>query len=105
MGGNIANKILEWKKLTSDREILGIVEGLKIEFINPPSVDNIPVQYGTSFEEHQILEREIQKLISQRVIVPCDRESGQVTSPIFLREKSDKSQHLILNLKSLNKGL
>ena len=78
---------------------------MKLEFVNSPPVENKPVQYVTNPKEKVIIAEEIAKLLSQKVIVPCEHEEGQVTSPIFLREKSDNSHRLILNLKSLNKDI
>ena len=105
MGGSIANKILEWEKLTSDPDILSTVKGLKIEFVDIAPSNSSKVEYVTNSEGKTFIKQEIKKLIDQKVIVRCESEQGQVTSPIFLREKSDNSHRLILNLKSLNKDV
>ena len=105
MGGHIVSKIIEWEKLTSDHEILSTVRGLKIDFANIPTPRSNTIEYVTTFEEKTYIHQEINKLLKQKVVTRCEPECGQVTSPIFLREKSDKSHRLILNLKSLNEDV
>ena len=48
------------------------------------------------------IQTEIEKLISLGVIVESNHEKGEVVSPIFVREKSDGSYRIILNLKKFN---
>lgn len=59
------------------------------------------------FSEAQllILDSEISKLLSKRVIVPTEHEPGEYISPIFLRDKKDGNFRMILNLKKLNKEM
>ena len=48
---------------------------------------------------------EVNKLLEKGVVVECEHEPVEYISPIFLREKTDGTQRLILNLKHLNKYL
>ena len=84
---------------------MSTVIGLKIEFVDIPPSHSNSVEYVTNLKEKMVITHEINKLLSQNVIVKCEPEKGQVTSPIFLREKSDNTHRLILNLKSLNKDV
>ena len=47
----------------------------------------------------------VNKLLKKGVAVECEHEPVKYISPIFLREKTDGIQRLILNLKNLNKYL
>ena len=105
VAGGICKKILEWKKLTSDKEILSNVEGLRINFENLPRSNKQPLQYSFLGDERNKVNVEVQKLLEQKVIKLSQHERGQVTSPIFIREKADGTSRLILNLKELNKDV
>lgn len=92
------------RKLTSDKSILDIVLNCHIEFI-----DNPPVQNGTPyqriFDKNQIniLEKEINNLLSIGVIKQVAFDEHQYISPIFTVPKKDKNEYrMILNLKELN---
>ena len=51
------------------------------------------------------IQDEVNKLLEKGVAVECEHEPAEYISPIFLREKTDGTQRLILNLKHLNKYL
>ena len=51
------------------------------------------------------IQDEVNKLLEKGVVVECEHEPVEYISPIFLREKTDGTQRLILNLKHLNKYL
>ena len=52
--------------------------------------------------ETPIVAQLLHKLDKKGVIIPSPREVGEIISPIFLRENSDGSHRLILNLKKAN---
>ena len=94
-----------WKKLTSDKEILQTVLGLKLEFLGDP-----PVKYNSyipqfSKQDESATDLVIQKLLAKGVITKCEHETGEYTSPIFIKQKPDGSCRLILNLKDLNEDM
>ena len=94
-----------WKKLTSDKEILQSVLGLKLEFLGDP-----PVKYNSyipqfSKQVESATDLVIQKLLAKGVITKCGHETGEYTSPIFIKQKPDGSCRLILNLKDLNEDM
>ena len=86
-----------WKKLTSDKEILQAVLGLKLEFLGDPPVKSYIPQFSKQVESATNLE--IQKLLVKDVITKCEHETGEYTS---IKPKPDGSCRLILNLKNLN---
>ena len=99
--GYIKQNIERWKDLTSDREVLSTVMGLKIEFKSVP-IQNQLHTTRLAANEMSIIDLEIQNLISKNVIEPTGRTTGDIISGIFLRDKKDGGHRLILNLKSLN---
>jgi hypothetical protein len=101
-GGRLAHFYDEWAKITSDREILDIVSGQRIEF------DTRPLQYCPRSQsnyteaEQAVIRSEIVKLLQKSVIVHTQHEPGEFVSPIFVRPKKDGTSRMILNLKDLN---
>ena len=100
--GRISQCIDEWRKITSDPEILDVVSGYTIELMEgpPPHINQSNYEL-TSFDE-KIVDLEISKLVAKKVIVPSCHERGEVISPIFVCPKKDGSHRMILNLKRLN---
>ena len=90
-----------WSRLTSDKEILSTVSGMEIEFDSPPCQHYLP-QSVRSDSDAQVIDLEIAKLLSKRVIEPTGQSHGEIISDIFLRNKKDGSYGMILNLKKLN---
>ena len=56
-------------------------------------------------KNQSFIQEEVNKLLKKGVAVECEHEPVEYISLIFLREKTDGTQRLILNLKSLNKHL
>lgn len=101
--GNIKHCFPMWKALTSDREILEMVSGLPIEFLDDV-VPEFAMPYERPFNSVQdsFISNEISTLLKKGVLLVVPHEPGEVISPIFLTDKSDGSFRLILNLKRLN---
>ncbi len=101
IGGCIRSKIDEWRKLTSDHEILDTVNGMSINLIG--ALPNLArIQYPFRVEEHEFVCKEIQRLLDLQIIRQSQHEEGEFISPIFIVPKSDGDFRLILNLKKLN---
>lgn len=73
---------------------------MAIEFDSPPCQHYLP-QSVRSVLDTQVIDLEIAKLLSKRVIEPTGHSHGEITSDIFLRNKKDGSYRMILNLKKL----
>ena len=99
--GQLAHKLCEWRKITSDSEVLQTVCREEIEFDNIPHQVKAPINKFSKAGQ-LAAEQEIQKLLSKGIIVTSSHEPGEFISPIFLRPKPDGSHRLILNLKELN---
>ena len=89
-----------------DREILGSMPGLSLEF----SDNKLPHYYKGlemrfSSKEELFLADEIKNLPQKGVIKKSQHEEGEFISPIFFVPKSDDSFRMILNLKRLNENM
>ena len=100
--GQFNTKLNNWKRMTSDPEVLETVKGLKIKSDGNPMTCSQKEQRYFSENENCAVDEEIEKLLKKKVIQKSFPEAGQVVSPIFMREKKDGSHRMILNLKDLN---
>ena len=104
--GCIKNHFSEWASYTMDKEILGSVSGLSLEF----SDNKLPhyhkgMEMRFSSKEELFLADEIKNLQQKGVIKESQHEEGEFISPIFLVPKSEDSFRMILNLKRLNENM
>ena len=104
--GCIKNHFREWTNYTMDKEILGSVSGLSLEF----SDNKLPhyhkgMEMRFSSKEELFLADEIKNLLRKGVIKESQHEEGEFISPIFLVPKSEGSFRMILNLKRLNENM
>ena len=102
--GNVRHHYKEWRSLTSDKNILGIVRnGLKLNFQNDP-LGKAAFEYSHAEAEFNIIDDEVDKLLSKCVITnTITDEEGEYFSNLFTRPKKDGTYRTILNLKFLNK--
>ena len=100
--GQISNNFAQWQALTSDSEVLNMVQGLKIELSMKPVQQ--PPHWTSRFSpgEKITIHAEIIKLLAKRIIKVSKHEQGEYISPIFVSPKKDGSFRMILNLKKLN---
>ena len=103
--GKLKHYSHKWEELTSDKEILQTVSGLKLEFLGDPPVKHNSYIPQFSKEDESAVDLEIKKLLAKGVIKKCEHETGEYISPIFIRQKLDGSCRLILNLKNLNEDM
>ena len=96
--GQVANHLVHWTKITSDKEILSNVSGGSIELTDTPIQHSFNVR---KFQPHEypIMDGEIAKLLVKGVTTKvANAAPGQIVSSIFLHPKKDGSHSLILNL-------
>ena len=60
------------------------------------------LEYRFNTLQQEIISGEINKLLNLKVITVTERQTQQVISPIFLREKKNGDFRLVLNLERLN---
>ena len=102
LAGRLRYFTQNWRKLTNDSNILSIVEGLKLEFLEEPKQNSPPFVAKMTSEKKQLMEQEIQDMLRKGAITPVKPRRDQFLSSVFLREKKDGSQRPIINLKCLN---
>lgn len=100
--GRLQQYVEQWKCITSDVYILGIVSGFKIPFINPPVQKKEPSPIKFTLAEISHIDDEISKLLFTGAIKITQDEIGQFISSIFVVPKSSGGARLVINLKHLN---
>ena len=101
VAGNITHHLSEWRSITSDPSILGIVSGYRIDFERLPYQTYVPCIKFSKGDEH-IIAVEVQKRLDKGVLSKTTHCNGEFISSVFTRPKKDGSHRLILNLKNLN---
>ena len=91
-----------WRKLTSDKYILDIVENGLILNFTTDAPSKVAFEYKRSQNETHVIDEEVYKLLSKRVISATNVNAGDYFSSLFTRLKKDGSYRTILNLKFLN---
>lgn len=103
--GSISKNFENWKALTSDAHILGIVKyGLPLRLSSPPT-PNKPFRYNHNKDDSKLINEEITALLKKGAIQLSEITTEDYFSPIFVRVNTDGTSRLLLNLKTLNKGV
>ena len=107
IAGRLANYIDYWRTLTSDPNILDMVSGCHLEFVDntPPVQTKPPWPLPFNDRETEIVDTELDKLLAKGVVAPAEHCDGEFISNIFLRKKRDGSFRTILNLKDFNHSI
>ena len=101
--GQLSEHFQEWVQLTSDPEILRIVQGDIILFESEPPQRQTVRQCNVVGETKALMQKELLGLIEKRIIIQTEHEEGEFLSPIFPVPKPGGNIRVILNLKDLNK--
>ena len=82
-GGSLGRYLEKWKEYTSDKNILTIIKsGLCLNFVDSPPTQG-PFEYPRGKVEFNIINGEIQKLLSKGVIEYSHKEEGNLHKQIF----------------------
>ena len=92
-------------KLTSDPQILELVEGYQIPFSSEPKQTKLPNSVHLTKKEESLIDLEIQAMLRTGAIRMVDKSQNQFLSPIFLVEKKDSGYRPVINLKKLNQNI
>ena len=96
--GCLSQHISAWEEITLDQEVLQTVQRMKLEFQESPLQVECP---GFEIPKNQcLIQEEVNKFLKKAIVVECEHEPVDYISPIFLREKTDGTQTLILNLEN-----
>ena len=100
--GNIRNYCENWRSITSDKYILGIIENVLLLSFNKDQSSKAPFEFSRTKTETDVLEIEVEKILKKGVISPTKIPSDDHFSDIFTRQKKYDSCTIILNVKYLN---
>lgn len=101
--GCLRDHIEFWKNLTSDPHILGILEGVKLEFSEPPIQNEIPKPYHFDHVKMKKIEEQVHIMLSKGIVEPVGHSKGEFISNIFTRDKKEGGVRIILDLTEMNK--
>ena len=79
VGGHLKHFLPQWHKVTSDRNILQMVQDMKLDLLDFPKQHNPPQQIKFSPKETSAAEEQIQTLLQKGTIVqvnPSQFKSG-----------------------------
>ena len=104
VGGRLKFFKSEWRKFTSDPEILDMVSGMSLSLDDTPVQTSLPHEIRMNSLETAAASDHIQTLLQKRAIRPCSfNKQTDFLSNIFLTPKHDGGFRMILNLKKFNK--
>lgn len=93
-----------WKSITSDRYVLSLILGARMDFSVLPSASQSKI--GRQYWPHQdslAIAAFVEKLLQSGVISEVSHSEELVYSPIFLVRNHDGSERLILNVSNINR--
>ena len=102
-GGRLCHYSQNWQKITSNPEILEVVNGYKLDFTSMPVQVHSHSETCFSQQAAKTVQLELDKLVVKQVICACSHTPEEFISRIFLQAKSDGTHRVILNLTHLNK--
>ena len=107
VGGRISHFLLEWKEVTSDSWVLGVVSrGLSIPFREQPSLASSPIfeKPPADPEKRQALQQEVLAMLEKGAIqeLPADDRTPGFYSRIFLVRKKSGKWRPVIDLSVLN---
>jgi hypothetical protein len=100
--GKLKDHINMWKSITTDSEILDIVIGYKLDFVEIPVQKFVPFPLRFSVENSLTIDLEIHRLLEIGTIENSAPQAGEFISNIFTRKKPNGKIRIIINLKPLN---
>ena len=103
LAGRLKHFTKNWEKITNDQNILKVIRGLKLDFIQKPHQNQGPHPIRMGKEDRHLMQLEIESMLEKGAIQPTKPSKDQFVSTVFLREKKDGGQRPIINLKKLNK--
>ena len=80
-----------WREITADKQILEMVQGCPIEFKSMPNQLSTAHPFSVNPIEREIINTEVDKLLSKGVIEETTHLEGEFISNIFVRKKKDNT--------------
>ena len=92
----------KWTELTNDQEILDIVLGYQLDFIEIPHQQKPPTPFNLSKEEEKLVDLEVEKLLrkgAKEEVEPC---KNQFLWNIFTMPKKGGGRRPVVDMRDLN---
>ncbi|CAG2236723.1 unnamed protein product [Mytilus edulis] len=106
IAGSIRFGLHNWEKISYDPWILSLVQnGYEIEFENKPVQFFMPKIMNFDKTEIELIDNEIQILLSKSAIQISNHEKDEFISNIFLVQKKNGKYRPVINLKDIEKTL
>ena len=102
LAGRTKYFIPAWREITADKQILEMVQACPNEFKSMPNQLSTAHPFSVNPIEREIINTEVDKLLSKGVIEETTHLEGEFVSSIIVRKKKDNTHRMILNLKDLN---
>lgn len=102
VGGNTANCVKNWEKISKDPWVLKAIKGITIPLVYKPfqGVEPRPINWSKS--EKILMDEAITSLAEKNVIELCGEEPQQFISNVFMVPKSNGKVRIILDLSRFN---
>ncbi len=100
--GSISKCLKNWKMITSDRWILNMVKGYKVDFLSEPWQDYRPRPLRLDSHSQNSLDKTLAEFLELGIIEPCNEDEDGFYSTLFTTPKRDGSDRVIFNLSDLN---
>ena len=102
LAGRIQKFLPNWKMITHDPKILGIVKGWEIPLLGTPFQGKYPHDVQMNTIEEKAMDQEIENMLAKGAIREAIPKPDQFLSNVFVTPKSDGQFRPIINLKKLN---
>ena len=103
LAGKIRHFLPNWVKLTQNPWVLEAVQGFRVPFTQQPFQKQPPKPLRHSEAEENLLQEEIQSMITKNAIEETTPKGHGFLSTVFLVPKKDEGQRPVINLKSVNR--
>ena len=97
------NCLDKWTKLTNDQEILDIVSGYQLDFVEILQQQKPPTPFNLSKEEEKPVDLEVEKLLRKGAIEEVEPCENQFLSNIFPIPKKGGGRRLVVDMRDLNR--
>ena len=95
IAGRLKHFQTNWRKITSDQEVLWTVSGCKVELFETPHQVKPPQAHKFSTPEMELIEKEIKELEEKEAIEQVSPVQNQFLSNLFLVKKKDGATVLL----------
>ena len=92
----------KWTGLTDNQEVLDIVSGYQMNFLEIPHQQKPPTPFNLSKEEESLVDLEVEKLLRKGAIQEVEPCKNQVLSNILTILKKGGERRPVVDLRDLN---